>query len=902
MSTLLTSERDRAVLRSFAHRIDANDAGAHNNLGVLYFNKGMIEDAVSEFTCALELDPRMTIAQRNLEIAYFTSGYYDRRVEELAERLRTHPGDREARWELGRTWYLLGDMPRAIEEFGLLLAVEPDDVRVIRQVAVAEGRRGDLEAAARWLQHALSVEPDNPSLLFQLGEVAYHRGLNEDARMALTRAVELAPDDADALYLLGFVLGDQGQHQSAQESTQRALRINPSLGRAHANLSLERFDARSYTRAREEREARGLGDAMAVVEGGQLAHYGLGLAFRHKGYLEEALREYRVALERGEDPHLVHQAMAEVHLLRRDAQAAVALYDQLLEGQPESPKLWNERGVALHQAGRTREALEAYQRAVAADAEYVLALNNLGVAAFHEGQREVAFESFRRALGIQPGFVKARLNLALLLVRQSEHAHALEAFRQVLRLAPEHPVAWNGVGLVLAHLKRFEDARNAFARAIEARPDYAEARYNLSFALSNLGDFAGALRETKRALELDAYYTPQKFDLAIDVESEDPSIEIGPDIGETRQTETVDTFEFEPGALDSLFDDFSAAPRPPSETPTGDEPYRAAYELIARDALTEAHQAIRVALAAGAPRAAGLVATGDAFMAQGATGEALERYREARAAEPAYGPAAFGELRSLVALRRFGEAIATAEWMASFAPQDADALLLIADVRMETERPDAARDALQTARRVAPMRADVLASLGRLARTVGDDAAAIRAWRDAVALDRNAVAVRLDLAQLLEATGAPDEAEAELVAAVAARPSADDVVLTLARLRRGQGRAAETIELLAGFLEHTPYHLQALASLGESLFLVGRRDDAAFAFARILRFDADHVAALYFGGVLLAERHQFDEAMQRWRRVADLEPASDFARRARRDTRTAEDLQQIFRRPTRGAA
>ena len=70
MTTLLTSERDRTVLRSFAHRIDANDAGAHNNLGVLYFNKGMIEDAVAEFSRALELDPRMTIAQRNLEIAW----------------------------------------------------------------------------------------------------------------------------------------------------------------------------------------------------------------------------------------------------------------------------------------------------------------------------------------------------------------------------------------------------------------------------------------------------------------------------------------------------------------------------------------------------------------------------------------------------------------------------------------------------------------------------------------------------------------------------------------------------------------------------------------------------------------------------------------------------------------
>ena len=47
------SERDLAVLRSFARRIDPSDAGAHNNLGVLYYQKGLIEEAIAEFVRAL---------------------------------------------------------------------------------------------------------------------------------------------------------------------------------------------------------------------------------------------------------------------------------------------------------------------------------------------------------------------------------------------------------------------------------------------------------------------------------------------------------------------------------------------------------------------------------------------------------------------------------------------------------------------------------------------------------------------------------------------------------------------------------------------------------------------------------------------------------------------------------
>ena len=49
------SERDLTVLRSFARRIDPSDAGAHNNLGVLYYLKGLIEEAIAEFARAVEL-------------------------------------------------------------------------------------------------------------------------------------------------------------------------------------------------------------------------------------------------------------------------------------------------------------------------------------------------------------------------------------------------------------------------------------------------------------------------------------------------------------------------------------------------------------------------------------------------------------------------------------------------------------------------------------------------------------------------------------------------------------------------------------------------------------------------------------------------------------------------------
>src|SRR5215217_3031357 len=56
------SERDLRILRGFAQRIDAADAGAHNNLGVLYFNKALYEEAIQQFQRALAVDPKMQVA------------------------------------------------------------------------------------------------------------------------------------------------------------------------------------------------------------------------------------------------------------------------------------------------------------------------------------------------------------------------------------------------------------------------------------------------------------------------------------------------------------------------------------------------------------------------------------------------------------------------------------------------------------------------------------------------------------------------------------------------------------------------------------------------------------------------------------------------------------------------
>ncbi|MGE5926873.1 MAG: tetratricopeptide repeat protein [Gemmatimonadota bacterium] len=887
MAAPVLSERDLAALRSFARRIDPADAGAHNNLGVLYYQKGLVSEAVAAFARALELDPRMQVAQTNLEIAYRDSGHYDRRVAELQERLRRTPDDREARWELGRTYAYLKQHAEAVAEFEALLARNPGDVAGMIQLGLARRAQGRVEEASEWFARACTADPESAVALFYHGETLYNRGLNEPALAALLAATARNPEYADAHYLLAFVYGDMGRHDDARAAAKRAIALNPAFSRAQANLTLVR--PANDTALPEPPRPEPVGDSA-------LAHFNLGLAFRQKGYLVEALREYRLALDAGEDRRLVLQAMAEIELLRRELASALDLYEGLVAEFPDSPKLWNERGVCLHQSGNRAAAEESYGRAVDLDPAYVLAWNNLGVLRAHDPLSPGALDAFRRAARGSNAPATVRLNLALLHVQRHELQPALEGYRSVLAADPANAVAWNGVGLVLMELRRHAEARTAFQRAIEADDALASAHYNLSFTLSQLGDFDGALRETKRALELEPFYVPQKYALALDLQYEDPTIAIAPPITtEVGGEALAGEFAFDTGVLDQLFSELAPA-RPvalPEPAPVEDQ-LALARDYVAKGLLEHATAELGRARARGADPAGLAVLAGDLFARRGLHGEALERYREARALRPELPEALLGEVRALIALGRAEESLPLADELSRQRPGDADILIARAKARLEAGDSATALAAVREALAVAPARPDLYQLQALVAGRLGDMNAALEACQLALRIDAGLVQVWHELGRLEEQRENWTGARAAYERALDLLPTFREASLALADLVRRTDSPTAAVGVLVGMLSADPYDFEALTLLGRCLLESGRTADALQALDRVLRFHADDVDALFHRGTALARERHFHHAVACWDRVVQLQPASPLAVQARSRARSARDLAHIL--------
>jgi tetratricopeptide (TPR) repeat protein len=852
------SDRDVAILRSLARRLPPNDAGAHNNLGVVYYNKGLFAEAAEQFERALELDHRLHVAERNLQIVYFGTAHYDTTLRELQAIIETSPEDSEARVRLARMFLFGGDAGSALREFRRLLARTPGDVSLHRWVARAQVRLGDLDSALATLMEGAAGDPADPHSPLLIGEVMYLRGMAAEARNWLERSILLDDTNAEAHHILAFVCGELGDDESAHTHATRSAALNPSYARTDRSLSLDGYNEARYAELIGDRANR-----PEITERGGLIHYNLGLALRQKALFDDAMREFRMAHDLGEDRFLVLQAEAETLLLSGDSNAAVAHYTELIELEPASPKLWNELGVANHQLGRVRESEEMYDRSINLDASYALAWNNLAIARHHRGADDAA-DALDAALKAGRSPAEVARNLAWLRHVRGESEEAERAYRRALDVDARLASAWTGLGMLYLEQGQPQQAARMLARAVECDPKLPEAHYHYAFALSASGDYPGALRETSRALELNPYITTPRFRLMVDLQFEDVSVP-APDLDSPSRVETgstIESFDFDAQELDAALggvpdtvpvERIAPSPVEPSST-ASIEWLAAARTNLEGGQFAQAISALQRATAAGGNRVEVQLLQGEIHGASGAVGEAVERFEgvlaelDALADPDAVGldgidvrrRALAGLTRAQLDLERPVRAIDAAERWLALAPGSIDAITALADALEESGQPRRATSILESALADRPDHPELLTRLGMTHVSAGELEQAEQVLRRAIELRGDAPAARAALGRLLGMTGRPDAAVREYHAALDSIPSFAAAALGLSDLLTEYRRTAEAVAVLAGFLEVDPYHFGALVRLGDLLWESGRQKEAGFAYRRVLRFDPGH--------------------------------------------------------------
>ena len=119
-------------------------------------------------------------------------------------------------------------------------------------------------------------------------------------------------------------------------------------------------------------------------------------------------------------------------------QQEIAYYTAQIRQDGGNARSYNALGFAYHRLQRLDEALDAYNKAIAADPAYPLPLNNIGSVRLTRQDYSGAEQMFRLALARDPMYAKAAYNLAVALYRQGRYLEAYREYRNAKKLDPSY--------------------------------------------------------------------------------------------------------------------------------------------------------------------------------------------------------------------------------------------------------------------------------------------------------------------------------------------------------------------------------------------------------------------------------------------------------------------------------
>lgn len=242
-------------------------------------------------------------------------------MRSFARGLELAPDDPDLRNALGWSLFQAGRPREAVLEYKRALAVEPNNVKTHNNLALALVEVGRLVEASRHFETSLEIEPK----------------------------AEIYSD-------LGFTYARMGRTDEAFRNYEKALALDPNLASAHFNLAVTLAQAGNYTEAEAHYRKALSGRPTAQTRNG------LGFVLSQQGKTDEAIIEFRKAIEADESFTPAYNNLAQALAADGQLDEAVRYYEISL-AQKQSPAVHLALGAVLRKLGATAEADAHFARA-----------------------------------------------------------------------------------------------------------------------------------------------------------------------------------------------------------------------------------------------------------------------------------------------------------------------------------------------------------------------------------------------------------------------------------------------------------------------------------------------------------------------------------------------------------
>jgi tetratricopeptide (TPR) repeat protein len=220
--------RDSETLFTRALAVTSNNDVALNNLGIIFLDRGQLDDAIPKLQAAIDLRPENAPAHDNLAKAFLRKGQVAEAMVHYRKFLELQPASVEARNTLGTALIQQGHVREAIDQWQEALAIEPENGNAASNLAwvfatCPEDSIRDGPRAAELGERALRISGGKIPMIYKVLAAAYaENGRFSDAIETAHRGAELATSQGNP------GLAAELESNSALYQSSRPLR-DPSL-------------------------------------------------------------------------------------------------------------------------------------------------------------------------------------------------------------------------------------------------------------------------------------------------------------------------------------------------------------------------------------------------------------------------------------------------------------------------------------------------------------------------------------------------------------------------------------------------------------------------------------------------------------------------------------------------
>jgi tetratricopeptide (TPR) repeat protein len=223
---------------------------------------------------------------------------------------------------------------------------------------------------------------------------------------------------------------------------------------------------------------------------------------------------WRTTIARNPDCWMAYSNLGSFLSERGGIDEAIRDFRKALELRPDQSKDHNNLGKALLQTGRMSEAMEEFQTALRISPDDPDTENNIGAAYLQEGDVDEAISHLRKAVQKRPLHADAYINLGNAFLQKRDIDAAIEAYSTTLGLQFDHAESHYSIANAFRQKGQLDDAILHYHLALELRPDYADAHNNLANAFRQQGQIEEAVREYEAALKSNPGSVPAQNNLA----------------------------------------------------------------------------------------------------------------------------------------------------------------------------------------------------------------------------------------------------------------------------------------------------------------------------------------------------------------------------------------------------